>query len=162
VFHGLARSAFRASLRNGSDEHIHEWRKRVKDGWYHTQLLNLLAPSALGPAEQALHDLADGLGDSNDLAVLRRALLDSPEELGGENAHEAVAVLDQVRRDLICRCNPLGARIYAEDAEAYARRLRRYAKGYRTFGPELLVGDIATTFRDEARGHDSGPCNVGP
>jgi hypothetical protein len=30
-------------------------------------------------------------------------------------------------------------------------------KGYRTFRPELLVGDIGTTFRDEARGRGTNP-----
>lgn len=147
-FRGRAREAFRRSLTDPSDDALHEWRKRVKDGWYHAQLLRALAPSVLAPEEEALHDLSDALGDNNDLAVLGEALEASPDELGGPQAHEALLITGAVREDLIARARSLGARVHAEDARAYRRRLRAYAKAYRRFGPERAVGEIGAIAGD--------------
>lgn len=149
-FQGRARRAFRATLEDGSDEALHEWRKRVKDTWYHTQLLCPLAPSVLGAAEKSLSNLSDALGDGNDLAVLSRVLLDATDELGGGQAYEALASIQVVREELLHRCRPLGARLAAERRSEYRARLRGYAKANRAFGPELRVRDIGRMFEPAA------------
>lgn len=149
-YHGRGRRAFRRAVADPSEEALHEWRKRVKDGWYHAQLLRDLAPSVLVPRERTLHDLSDGLGDANDLAVLAQALRTEPDELGGAQAHEALIICERVREDLVARCRPLGARLYAEGRRDHRRRLRRYAGAYRAHGPERPVGEIGAIAAAEA------------
>lgn len=143
TYQAAGRAAFHHALEDPSEEALHEWRKRVKDGWHHAQLLRELAPSVFVPLEGALHSLSDALGDNNDLAVLDAALRAAPDELGGAQAHEALLISHAVREELVARCLPLGARIYADRRKAYERRLRGYAAAYRAHGPERPVGSIA-------------------
>lgn len=53
---------------------LHQWRKRVKYGWYHSRLLRNAAPSILTRQAARLHDLSDALGDDHDLAIIDRRL----------------------------------------------------------------------------------------
>lgn len=142
----LASRAFRRAQRDGSDEKLHEWRKRSKDQWYHTQLLCPLAPSVLQPTEKSLSNLCDALGDNNDLAVLSAALRDSTDELGGDQALAALPVIDQVRSEMIERCRSLAAVLAAEGHEQYRTRLRGYVKLRRALGPEQRVRGIDKIF----------------
>ena len=51
-------------------ELLHEWRKRVKDLWYHAKLLEEAWPPVLQALGDEAHALADHLGDDHDLGVL--------------------------------------------------------------------------------------------
>jgi CHAD domain-containing protein len=123
---GLARTYrrgrrdFKAARSDPSVETLHEWRKRVKEHWYHHTLLRSLWPPVMEATADQAHELADRLGDDHDLALLagwaaRHA--DPPPELG-----EAV---DRRRSDLQGEALELGARLYAERPGAFVRRLRR-------------------------------------
>ena len=75
---GKAYAAGRAQLPEAGDapdvEELHEWRKRVKDLWYHGLLLrNAWAPVVETQAEEA-HRLSEILGDDHDLFVLHERL----------------------------------------------------------------------------------------
>jgi len=74
------RKAFEKAYRKPSDERFHEWRKRVKDYWYHTRLLGRSWPEFMESRISELKDLADLLGDDHDLAVLQQT------RLGGRGA----------------------------------------------------------------------------
>ena len=65
------RNRFRDVRAEASDEAVHEWRKRVKDLWYHLRLVRNAKKSVLGEAADEAHELSDLLGDHHDLAVLR-------------------------------------------------------------------------------------------
>jgi CHAD domain-containing protein len=107
----------------GSDQDLHEWRKRVKDFWYHARLL---APSA-GPAVQGhakdAHRLADLLGNDHDLAVLKQELVSNASVSPDVDA--VVRLIDHRRRALQAEALDIGARVYAESPEAFRRRMRR-------------------------------------
>ena len=137
-----ARRAFRLSLDDPDDEALHEWRKRTKYGWHHVKLMDPVAPSALGPMAKRLKDLSDGLGDDHDLAVLRALIVAAPRDFGGAASKEAVALIDGARADLQDRCHRLGARVYAEPAPAFRKRLGRYWAAWRTQGRERPAGEI--------------------
>lgn len=49
---------------------LHEWRKRVKDLWYHQRLLRRLWTEAQRPMVAAADDLAATLGEDHDLGLL--------------------------------------------------------------------------------------------
>ncbi len=68
--YGRGRDGLEASIERGAVQDRHEWRKRVKYGWYHTRLLVAASPAILGPLAKRMHDLSDALGDDHDLAIL--------------------------------------------------------------------------------------------
>ena len=59
---------------SGEMSDLHDWRKRVKDLWYHERLLApTCGPTVRGHAKE-LDRLSDLLGDDHDLALLRHEL----------------------------------------------------------------------------------------
>lgn len=123
------RRGLRAVRADPTDEAVHEWRKRVKDLWYDLRLLRDSWPAALKAAAAEASELADLLGDHNDLAVLmddaREKAPDGPEV-------EAIAMLARRRQqELLDEALPIGDRLYAEKPDEFTRRLERYWETWR-------------------------------
>ena len=59
-------------------EHLHEWRKRAKDLWYHQRLLRDAWPELFKAQADAADRLTKLLGDDHDLAQLAEHLPDEP------------------------------------------------------------------------------------
>lgn len=138
-----ARKAMRAAGEEPSDEHLHEWRKRIKYLWYQMRLVESAAPSVLEPLVARLHDLADGLGDDHDLAVLVATTSTAPDDHGGREQVERLHdLLGEVRADLQHRCRLLGERLLAEPPKAFAARISAYLEAWRRVGDERNVGEI--------------------
>jgi CHAD domain-containing protein len=114
------RRAFAAALEEQSTEALHEWRKRVKELWYHHTLLRTLWPTVMEAAGDEAHELSDRLGDDHDLAVLSAWVEEHAE--GEPELFEAAA---RRRAELPADAFALGARVYAEKPSAFVRRIRR-------------------------------------
>jgi CHAD domain-containing protein len=114
------RRDFKAVQANASVEALHEWRKRVKDLWYHHSLLRALWPPVMEAVGDEAHELADRLGDDHDLAVLADWIREHTD--AGPEFFDAV---DRRRAELQAEAITLGARLYADKPKAYVRRLRR-------------------------------------
>jgi CHAD domain-containing protein len=113
------RGRFKQVRANPSVEGLHEWRKRVKELWYHHTLLRPCWPAVMEAVGDEAHELADRLGDDHDLAMLA--------EWVRENAHADPEFFEAVARrraELEAEAMTLGARIYADKPKAYVRRLR--------------------------------------
>jgi CHAD domain-containing protein len=126
------RSAAKAAARDGSDEALHEWRKRVKDLWYAIRLLEGAWPGPLGALREELHTLSDGLGTDHDLAELAAA----GDRLADAFASPADAatfrdVVAQRRAALQGPAFDLGRRVYAEKPKAFAGRVSTYQDRWR-------------------------------
>ncbi len=52
---------------------MHEWRKRVKDLWYHVTLLQDAWRPVMSALADEAHELSDRLGDEHDLTRPARA-----------------------------------------------------------------------------------------
>jgi CHAD domain-containing protein len=124
------RKAFKRARTTRSSTHLHDWRKRAKDLWYHSRLLApTCGPAIRGQAKDA-HKLADLLGDEHDLNVLRQAL--TRRDLAVAADVDAVLTLIDHRRDELQRqAFRLGQRVYAEPRRAFRRRMRRSWKAGR-------------------------------
>ncbi|HTX32351.1 MAG TPA: CHAD domain-containing protein [Solirubrobacteraceae bacterium] len=124
------RRALRRARAHGRTEDLHDWRKRVKDLWYHERLLaSTCGPTVRGHAKDLDH-LSDLLGDDHDLAVLRDELTNdvaaAPADL------EAVLrLIDHRRAELQAEAFGIGERVYAESPKAFRRRLERSWKAGR-------------------------------
>jgi CHAD domain-containing protein len=114
------RRGFEAARGEGSAEALHEWRKRVKELWYHHTLLRSLWPPVMAAVGDEAHELSDQLGDDHDLAVLA--------SWAGERAGAGPELFEAVERrraKLQQQAFALGARVYAEKPRAFIRRLGR-------------------------------------
>lgn len=103
---GYARSyrrAFKAMKKafdDDDDGRMHTLRKRVKDQWYHTRLLQPLKPKKVGRRRERLKALSSALGDWRDLRLLCAFLASHKEELGAEAEGELIPLLDAARQRL--------------------------------------------------------------
>ena len=110
------RDAFATADREPTAEHLHEWRKRVKDLWYQERLLEDTWPGVMKAQAKEAKKLSKLLGEDHDLAVLA-------ERVDDDQLH---ALIDARRAELLAQSRDAGGRIYAERPKAFARRARRY------------------------------------
>ena len=122
------RRALAATERDASDEQWHEWRKRVKDLWYHHRLLANAWRGPMKAHADELDDLSTLLGDDHDLATLTDTLtasdgVSAPPSVDTGWLVELIAIR---RSELQAEAHALGSRIYAERPKAHARRIGGY------------------------------------
>ncbi len=115
-----ARHSMQAARRDPVPDHLHEWRKRVKDHWYQARLLRPIWPRMMDPHVAAADELGELLGQVNDLAVLRDRLEAAPIEEGLRS--EARDLADLRHAELMGIVLPLGRRLLAGPAEAITDR----------------------------------------
>jgi CHAD domain-containing protein len=119
--HGLRRTyrrgrrAWRAAAKDPSSANLHEWRKRVKDLWYHCSILEEAWKPVMSALGDEAHELSDRLGDDHDLAVLL--------DFGAEPLERLIATR---RSELQEEAFAYGARLYADKPGAYVRRIERW------------------------------------
>jgi CHAD domain-containing protein len=107
------RKAMAVARKDGSPENYHEWRKRVKDHWYHIRLLESLWTDVMQAHEQSLHDLETWLGDDHNLIVLRGKLHDAPGNFGDEKTVSLfLTLVAQEQKELREKSLSLGERVY--------------------------------------------------
>jgi CHAD domain-containing protein len=97
-------------------EHLHNWRKRAKDLWYHQRLLRDAWPDVLKAQADAADQLTKLLGDDHDLSQLAGHL---PDEAA------VLKAITELRAELQDDAWLLGHRLYAEKPKAFGRRLAR-------------------------------------
>jgi CHAD domain-containing protein len=114
------RRDWRTAHKEPSSEHLHEWRKRVKDLWYHTSLLQETWKPVMKALADEAHELSDRLGDDHDLAVL---LAWAGEHADGAELEAAVA---RRREELQADAFSYGARLYADKPGVFAERMERW------------------------------------
>lgn len=116
-----ARAAMRAARESGSDEALHDWRKRAKDHWYQSRLLAAIWPEMMKPLGTEAGRLGEALGDHHDLAVLAEHLAALPDDVARPEVRQAITALARDAQQAIeATAFPLGARIFAGDPEDMA------------------------------------------
>jgi CHAD domain-containing protein len=126
--YGQGRERFEIAFATGEDEAFHAWRKRVKDLWYSTQLLQPLWPPVMDVLASETHQLANSLGDDHDLAALRQFLLDHPaaEAISEQSIQVLLPLMKHRQEQLRCQAKEGGCRLYAETPKAFSDRMARY------------------------------------
>jgi CHAD domain-containing protein len=119
------RKAFRGAQELPSVEHMHEWRKRVKDLWYHVSLLEEAWKPVMSALSDELHELSERLGDEHDVSVLiewahrhASALNGSDPMLRGFDVIGASR-----RRELQEEAFGYGERVYADKPNVFVGRI---------------------------------------
>ena len=120
------RKAMSVAKRHAAPETFHEWRKRVKDHWYHVRLLESLWTEVLQARESSLKDLETWLGDDHNLVVLREKLQATPGQYGGErNVQVFTDLMDDYSQELREKALSLGARVYEQKPKLLLRELKK-------------------------------------
>lgn len=128
------RQRLRDAYRHPHETAFHEWRKRVKDHWYHVQLLGAVWPQPMKARQKSVKQLSDALGDDHDLAVLRALLIRDDEiDLGEASTQELLGLMGQRQAELRRQASRQGRRIYAERA---GRLTERFAVYWRAWSEE--------------------------
>lgn len=113
------RDAMRAAMASPLPELFHEWRKRVKDHWYHLQLLRNVSPEIRGRMA-AMQQLSRDLGDHHDLVLIEQSIVNGPATSGSE----VVLSIARKRREAIERQTiAAGSMMYAERPTSFRRRI---------------------------------------
>lgn len=112
------RGAFGAAVEAPTDEHLHEWRKRVKDLGYALEVVAPIRPSFARRRIILGDELADLLGDDHDLAVLRMTLLGPT--MPAASAILFLPVIDSRRAGLRDDAFALGRKVYRERPSTWA------------------------------------------
>jgi CHAD domain-containing protein len=121
------RSLLRKAYQQTNADLFHEWRKRVKDHWYHSRLLRNIWPQVMDGHIETLHRLSELLGDDHDLVVFREAMAGQPDVFGGaDNVERLRSFLDQRQQELRTDAQPIGRRIYAEKSKPFRTRMEHY------------------------------------
>lgn len=112
------REAMRRAQREPTPENFHEWRKRVKNHWYHVRLLGEIWGRMMEAYGNALKDLQTWLGDDHNLAVLRGLI----EEAGG-GFENLIPVIERHQTQLREQAFIAGVRVYRERPGRLVRRM---------------------------------------
>ncbi len=116
--------ALQACRVEGDVEDWHAWRKRVKDYWYHVQILQPLWPAVFQTLEAELKTLSDLLGDDHDLDVLESLLRTEPDHVAEAHRRSMYDMIAQRHRELRVPALQLGRRLYVDSPGTMAYRLR--------------------------------------
>jgi CHAD domain-containing protein len=121
------------SLEEPSPERLHEWRKRVKNHWYHVRLLAPCWPEVLVERQESLHRLSELLGDDHDFSMLRLCVEASPKDFGGEaDVALLVEAIELHRTQLVTEAHVLGQKLFAQKPRRFVRRIEEAWNRWRT------------------------------
>ena len=130
-----ARKTTTAAYDDPTAENFHEWRKQTKYHGYHMRLLRELWKPPMRSLRKEVDELSDLLGDDHNLAVFYKILLESPDKYGDKRDIQALlGLIDRRSAELRVEAKTLGARIFAEKANAFGRRFRIYWEVWRSEG----------------------------
>jgi len=116
------RKAMGSVQRHTRPESCHEWRKRVKDHWYHLRLLESRWNAPARTRERRLKDLETCLGEHHNLEVLSARLTALP---GDEPMEKKLwrAVIRQRQRELRAAALELGRHLYGAEPETFRKSM---------------------------------------
>jgi CHAD domain-containing protein len=116
------RRGFRDARAEPTTENLHEWRKRVKDLWYHLTILRAAWPPVMDALADEAHRLSEHIGDDHDLSVL----LAWAEEHAPASGAAIEGPVGQRRAELQADAFETGARLYAEKPREFVRQVERW------------------------------------
>jgi CHAD domain-containing protein len=127
------RATFGQAKKHPRPENYHEWRKRVKDHWYHVRLLENLWTDVLRGYESSLKDVETWLGDDHNLELLHDRLVSEPESYGKEKTIDLVLrLIEKYQKELRDNSESFGDRIRQEKPRQFTRLMKKLWKAWKT------------------------------
>jgi CHAD domain-containing protein len=120
------RKAMAAAKKQQTPETFHEWRKRVKDHWYHVRLLESAWTDLLQAREGSLKNLETWLGDDHNLVVLCAKINEHPDFFGEPaDIQLFLALSAQFQKELRGNSLSLGERLYEEEPGQFTKNMSK-------------------------------------
>lgn len=116
-----ARKIWKMLPESRQQEDWHNWRKRVKDDWYQTQLLADFREDKTKKRLARLRQLADLLGYDHDLQNLSE-MIETLTVRTSPVDHEVQSLIDRQRNQLQAACLDLGEKLYRRKASRVCRQ----------------------------------------
>lgn len=121
------RAAMNTAIESRHPDRFHDWRKRVKDSFYHVRLLRDIWCEVMTGYQSTLGALEERLGRDHDLNLLGDTLRAQPESFGKPphigNLCKYIQTVQDNRR---AEAEPLGLRIYSEKPAEIVRHWERW------------------------------------
>lgn len=117
--------ALASAQKHPSPPSYHQWRKRVKDHWYHVRLLENIWTDVMLAYEKSLKDVETWLGEDHNLAVLREKIDAEPRFYG--NKKDIAFVLDRIgkfQKELRDNAVSLGERAYEDKPRQFTLHMK--------------------------------------
>lgn len=107
------RKAMKQAGKAQDADSFHDWRKRVKDHWYHVRLLSGLNTAFLQMREDDLKKLETWLGDDHNLVVLRDTISNGKTNFGhSKQMRQFLVIAKQHGQELREKALDLGQHLY--------------------------------------------------
>jgi len=118
------RKAMHRAEKHPEAVNLHNWRKRVKDHWYHVRLLTELQSDLVTSRQDDLKKLETWLGDDHNLVVLRETILDGDAKLTSrKQVRQFVRLAKHHGQDFREKAFKLGQHLYSEKPKHLIRDL---------------------------------------
>jgi hypothetical protein len=114
----MARKAMADALEHESAELLHEWRKQAKYHALQARLMRQQFPDALDRRVAGVRDLAELLGEVQDIEVVRLGVKGWRERPAG-----FLGVLDARRKSLVTGARAAGAALFSDKPKAWVKEL---------------------------------------
>jgi len=126
------RAACRAASMESAPEHLHEWRKQVKNLWYQLEFLCPHWPAKTKKLTRDLEKLGEQLGDDHDLLLLKQFAA----KQGGDTKEAARLgqLIDERRTQYTQGILQLGTEVFAPKPKELCTQLKRDWKRWRKTG----------------------------
>ncbi len=124
------RKAMAAAYNLPTPENFHDWRKRVKDHWYHLTLLENLWTPEMAKQEKTLKELETCLGNDHDLVLLLEKVQAPGAKYRKHDIASFVELADHHQKKLRESAASLGKEIYEEKPTDFVKRV---GKGWSTW-----------------------------
>lgn len=119
------REAMEEAQRNPTPENFHQWRKRVKDHWYHVRLLHNIWGDMMGAYGDVLKAIQTWLGDDHNLTVLEGLITDANGQAGGgKSMKHLLAVMERHQAQLRDQAVTAGVRVYREKPKRLVQAMK--------------------------------------
>lgn len=148
------RKAMNSARKQPTPESYHEWRKRVKDHWYHVRLLQSAWSEVLEAREASLKDLETWLGDDHNLTVLCEKIQQDPSSFGEvADTDLFLALSRQYQNELRQNALSLGERVYGEKSGRFTRSLGQLWDAWHNQPDTLKTAETEMKGQTAKRGH---------
>ncbi len=137
------REAMDNAVASPTDENYHEWRKRLKEHWYHVRLLEDLWPEVMGAYARGLKSLETSLGDDHNLVLLRTAIEEPARPRHSASGQQALLkLIAKQQEELRGRALAEGLRVYAQKPGSLGAAFGRLFDVWKSSAPVQGAGPL--------------------
>ncbi|MEZ6062677.1 MAG: CHAD domain-containing protein [Planctomycetaceae bacterium] len=145
------RVTMKSARSDASEDNLHEWRKCVKDHWYHSRILTPIWPEEMEHRCLIAGKLAEDLGRLHDLSLLRQILRQNSKHLCEAADRKPLRKLIQQRHTELCRnAFSVGRRLFGEKPKQMSKRFRVYWNAWQQEpSPEMARTDDSALLKPD-------------